>query len=189
LDIASLPDGMDVPGCYFYPAASALVHLRVRTAKVEWAIEAAGDPKRLRILTWVLLQREEDVERAKMTLAKARNQSHGADERQRIGKALELLDNPELLDDPDELLPLPWKIVWQVLTSDSPPEEALPIISRASPRWRETLERLAAPEWAAGARLSEEDARVAARARAILELADRERKTDTENSTAAPDGP
>jgi hypothetical protein len=70
-----------------------------------------------------------------------------------------------------------------------PPEEALPVIAGTSPRWRETLERLAAPERAPGERLSEEDARVAARAKAILGLADRERKTDTEDSAAAPDAP
>jgi hypothetical protein len=182
LDIASLPLGMKVAGDYFYPAASALVRLRVDVAKLERALTAAEDPKTLRMVTWVLLEREGDVEKAKRDLADARSKSHGTTEKQNISKALELLDNPS------DLLPLPWKVVWQVLTSDSPPEEALPIISRASPRWRETLE-LRARERPPGTQLSEEDARVAARARAILELADRGRKTDTENSTAAPDGP
>lgn len=97
LDMASLPDGMVVFGDYFYPAASALVHLRVDVAKVERALEAAEDAKRLRILTWVLLEREGDVEKAKRDLADARSKSHGADERQRISKALELLEAPSEL--------------------------------------------------------------------------------------------
>jgi hypothetical protein len=101
LDMASLPDGMVVFGDYFYPAARALVRLRVDVAKVERALEAAEDPKTLRILTWVLLEREGDVERAKMTLTNARSKSHGTTEKQNISKAL------EMLEDPSELLRVP----------------------------------------------------------------------------------
>ena len=101
LDLASLPDGIDVPGDYFYPAASALVRLRVDTAKVEKSLAAAENPKTLRILTWVLLEREKDVERAKTALANASSKSHDATEKQNINKAIELLENPS------DLLPPP----------------------------------------------------------------------------------
>lgn len=101
LDPSSLPLGMDVPGDYFYPAAKALVHLRVDVAKVEQALAAAENPKTLRILTWVLLERGKDIEKAKMALAEASGKSHGATEKRNISKAMELLNNPS------ELLPMP----------------------------------------------------------------------------------
>ncbi|MGI6494737.1 MAG: hypothetical protein ACOX5G_01375 [Kiritimatiellia bacterium] len=101
LDPSSLPLGMDVPGDYFYPAAKTLVRLRVDMAKVERALGATEDPKALRILTWVLLERGEDVEKAKMALADASGKSHGATEKRNISEALELLNNPS------ELLPMP----------------------------------------------------------------------------------
>ena len=101
LDVASLPDGMDVPGDYFYPAASALVHLRVDTAKVERALKAAENPKQLRLLTWVLLKRGRDIEKVKTALTNASSKSHGATEKQNINRAIELLNNPS------DLLPIP----------------------------------------------------------------------------------
>ncbi len=100
LDVASVY-GMDVSGGYFFPAASALVHLRVDVAKVTRAIAAAKDPKTLRLLAWVLLKREGDVEKAQRSLADARSKSRGADTKRQFSKAI------ELLDDPSELLPPP----------------------------------------------------------------------------------
>ena len=101
LDGSSLPLGINVSGDYFFPAARTLVHLRVDMAKVERALGAAEDPKTLRILTWVLLERGKDVERTKMALADASSKSHGATEKRNINNALELLNNPS------ELLPRP----------------------------------------------------------------------------------
>ena len=101
LDMASLPVGMDVFGDYFFPAARTLVHLRVDMAKVERALGAAEDPKTLRILTWVLLERGKDVERTKMALADASSKTQWADEKRNFNEALELLNNPS------ELLPRP----------------------------------------------------------------------------------
>lgn len=101
LDPSSLPLGMNVFGDYFYPAARVLVHLRVDNAKVERAIEAAENPKTLRILTWVLLERGKDIERVKKALADASGKSHGVTEKQNFNKALELLNNPS------KLLPMP----------------------------------------------------------------------------------
>lgn len=104
LDIASLPDGMDVSGEYFYPAARTLVRLRVDMTKVERAIGATEDPKTLRILTWVFLERGKEIEKAKMALADACVRSHGATEKRNINKALELLDKPSAL------LPIPMAV-------------------------------------------------------------------------------
>ncbi len=101
LDISSFPLGIDVSGDYFFPAARTLVHLRVDMAKVERALAAAEDPKTLRILTWVLLERGKDVERTKMALADASSKSHGATEKRNLSEALKLLNNPS------ELLPRP----------------------------------------------------------------------------------
>jgi hypothetical protein len=101
LDPSSLPVGMDMPGDFFYPAAKALVHLRVDMAKVERVLAATEDPKTLRILTWILLERGKDIEKAKMVLVDASRKSHGAAEKRNINKALELLSNSS------ELLPIP----------------------------------------------------------------------------------
>lgn len=101
LDIGSLPDGTTVLGDYFYPAAKALVHLRVDVAKVEQALAAAENPKTLRILTWVLLERGKDIEKAKMALAEASGNRHGATEKRNLNEALDLLNKPS------ELLPKP----------------------------------------------------------------------------------
>jgi hypothetical protein len=101
LDAASFPTGILVGASDFYPAAAALVRLRVDVAKVEEALRVAEDPKTLRLLTWVLLEREGDVEKAKMTLTYAISKTRWAAEKQRISKAL------ELLEDPSELLPPP----------------------------------------------------------------------------------
>lgn len=101
LDMGSLPDGATVFGDSFFPAAKTLVHLRVDMAKVKRALEATQDPKTLRILTWVLLERGKDIEKVKMALADASGKSHGATEKRSLNSALELLKNPS------ELLPMP----------------------------------------------------------------------------------
>jgi hypothetical protein len=93
--------GIVVLGDYFYPAAKALVHLRVDAAKVEQALTAAEDPKTLRILTWVLLERGKDIEKVKMALTNASSRSHGATEKRNLSEAVELLNNSS------ELLPVP----------------------------------------------------------------------------------
>lgn len=104
LDPTSLPVGINVLGDYFYPAARALVHLRADAAKVMDALVAAENAKKLRILTWILLQREgDDVEKMKTTLTDTSKKSHSATEKQNIDKALELLNKPS------DLLPLPSK--------------------------------------------------------------------------------
>lgn len=101
LDTSTMPLGMDVPGNYFFPAAKALVHLRVDVAKIEKAIAAAGNHNSLRILTWILLEREGDIEKAKMALSDASSKRHGTTEIQNINKALELLENTgDLLPEP-----------------------------------------------------------------------------------------
>lgn len=102
LDPTSLPVGKDVRGDYFYPAARTLVHLRADAAKVIDALVASENEKKLRILTWVLLQREgDDVEKLKTTLTDRSKKSHSATEKQNINKAVDLLNNPS------DLLPKP----------------------------------------------------------------------------------
>lgn len=104
LDVLSLPDGILVLGDYFYPAASALVHLRADAAKVEEALVATENLKTLRILTWVLLQREgDDIEKVKTTLTDTSNKSRSATEKQTVKKAIELLNKSS------DLLPIPSK--------------------------------------------------------------------------------
>lgn len=97
LDMMSLPDGIDVPGDYFYPAASALVHLRVDAAKIVTAIEAADNEKTLRILTWILFEREKGIDKAKWVLSDKRSKSHGGKEKTNIEDAIELLGKPSQL--------------------------------------------------------------------------------------------
>jgi hypothetical protein len=101
LDPRSLPLGMDVPGDYFYPAARTLVRLRVDMVKVEEMIGAAENPTQLRMLTWVLLERAGNMERATVALTNAGKKRHGTTEKQNIDKAMELLQHPS------DLLPLP----------------------------------------------------------------------------------
>lgn len=101
LDPSSLPLGMDVPGDFFYPAARALVRLRVDVTKVEQALASVESQTALRILTWVLLERWKDITMAKMALTKASGNRHGATEKRNLNEALDLLNNPS------ELLPRP----------------------------------------------------------------------------------
>jgi hypothetical protein len=101
LNPKSLPLGMDVPGDYFYPAASALVHLRTDIEKIEDAIEYAENRKQVRILTWVLMQRAGGIEKAKITLTGFQGQFHGEKGKQNIKNAI------EMLNDSSNLLPFP----------------------------------------------------------------------------------
>ena len=57
LDMASWPVGLTVSGDSFYPAARPLVELRVDIRKVIKAIRQADNEKRIRLLTWVLVER------------------------------------------------------------------------------------------------------------------------------------
>jgi hypothetical protein len=101
LDLDSLPVGINVPGDFFYPAAGALVRLRVDVEKVERSLATAENPKTRRLLAWIFLERTRDIGKARTALADARDKNRWADEKQNLGKALELLDNPS------DLLPAP----------------------------------------------------------------------------------
>ncbi len=93
LDRTSLPLGMIVFGDYFYPAASALVRLRVDTRVVLKAIEASKNEQQLRVLTWVLYKRVGDAGKAGAMLKNAEKTGSG-NEKQNLKKAIRLLERP-----------------------------------------------------------------------------------------------
>lgn len=92
------PPGMSVGASAFYPAASALVSLRVDPEKVIRAmvVQAEGD-RQIQLLTWVLAQRAGSADEAKAILeATGRNE--------KIHRAIAILDGVERVSD---LLPPP----------------------------------------------------------------------------------
>jgi len=93
LDRKTLPEGITVGGDFFYPAAGALVRMRIDTVKVVEAIKSSKTPKRLRILTWMLVQRTERIEEAKGLLQDAAKASSEA-AKQNLKQALEFLQRP-----------------------------------------------------------------------------------------------
>ena len=94
LDIHSVPVGKDLSGDFFFPAASALAYLRPNANKLESAINVADTPKKLRLLTWVLVQREGNIEKAKTVLSAVRAKNAGGVARQNLDAALMFLDSP-----------------------------------------------------------------------------------------------
>ena len=95
LDVSSLPEGIEVGGDYFYPAARALVKLRVEARKVTRAVAQADNERQIRLLTWVLYQRAGSIEEAKRILESDKDDPH-------VAMAIGMLDR-----DPDLLLRLP----------------------------------------------------------------------------------
>lgn len=95
LDGTSLPVGINVSGDDFFPAAGALVELRVDTKKVLDAIEACRNMRQLRLLTWVLLHRVGTADETKLVLENAMTRRT---KRQNFTRAIALLDsNQDLL--------------------------------------------------------------------------------------------
>lgn len=92
LDGTSLPAGIDVSGDYFFPAASALVRLRVDTRKVLKAIEVCKNDRELHLLTWVLLQRVGDADETKLVLENAMTKRTKS---QNFTKAIAILDRDQ----------------------------------------------------------------------------------------------
>lgn len=101
LDPKTFPAGMDVPGSAFFPAAQALVRLRVGTTDVLRALAAADCERTCRILTWILLERAGDGQRAKHLLEKYAEQRHGLSEKSNCAAGLGFLEFPS------EILPSP----------------------------------------------------------------------------------
>lgn len=102
IDSRSMPLGMTVSGNFFYPAAGALVRLRVDVEKVVQAIESAESEKSCRLLAWVLFKRVGDVERARNILFDASRKSYGVTERQNLRRASNWIDTPSELLPPRE---------------------------------------------------------------------------------------
>lgn len=94
LDGRSLPDGLDVSGDYFFPAAGALVHLRVDSKQVVDAmVVTAKTDRQLQLLTWVLFRRAGSADEARRIL-----HASGSDRNKNLRKALAVLGRaPDLL--------------------------------------------------------------------------------------------
>jgi len=105
LDLATYPQGVSSPGDYFFPAASALVRLRVDLNKVEERIRATENIITLRMLTWIVLKRTGSVENAVLRLSSAGKTSNSVAEKRKFERAA------ELLDDHTRLIPLPPRVV------------------------------------------------------------------------------
>jgi hypothetical protein len=94
LDTASLPVGQDIAGDYFYPAARALVRLRVDTRKVTDAIAGATNERQIQLLTWVLHERMQSADEARRILERRASNPN-------IANAIKMLDlAPDLLPPP-----------------------------------------------------------------------------------------
>lgn len=91
LDVSSLPLGIDVGGDFFYPAAGALVKLRVDARKVTKAIARADNDRQIQLLTWVLYQRAGTVEEAKRILESEKDDPHVATAIGMVGRGRDLL--------------------------------------------------------------------------------------------------
>lgn len=91
LDIRSVPPGAELRGEDLYPAAAALVELRVDTRKVSDAIKASTDSRELGPLTWVLLKRADGAAPAKAILTEAKKMSNSK-EAANLTAAIEILD-------------------------------------------------------------------------------------------------
>lgn len=101
LDPRSFPVGMDVPGYAFFPAAQALVRLRVNVADILRVLAAANGERTRRVLTWILLERAGGVRQAEQLLLDYAEQKHGITEKNNCIIALDLLESPS------EILPMP----------------------------------------------------------------------------------
>jgi hypothetical protein len=94
IDIRSLPVGLNVSGDFFFPAAGALVQLRVDTKKiVDAMLVTAKTDRQLQLMAWVLFQRAGSADEAKRIL-----RARGGDRIEEFRKALAFLDRaPDLL--------------------------------------------------------------------------------------------
>lgn len=100
LDATSIPLGISLLGDDFFPAAKALVRLRVDTKKLVEHIKNSKTREKMRVLTWVLLQRAGCTEDARILLDAAARTSLAAE-------AVNLWSATELLKRPSDILPPP----------------------------------------------------------------------------------
>jgi hypothetical protein len=129
LDVRSLPVGMDVSGDYFYPAASALVRLRVDAKKVADQIKVSQNRLQLHLLTWLLFQRTGTVNDAVIILENVRRNASAAEKDN-------LLEAVQLLDRDSGALPLP---VDDEKAAKSPPAKTRSPAERGAERAKRDL--------------------------------------------------
>lgn len=100
IDPRSVPDGMCLSGSAFYPAADALVGMRVDYDKVIHAISAASSKEQQLVLAWILVERIGDLVTAQIILSQAGKRFHGVSERKNIQAAIKILESStDLLGD------------------------------------------------------------------------------------------
>jgi hypothetical protein len=101
IDTRTIPEGTDIGGSAFYPAAAALVTLRFDPRKAMVGLLGAEEtPRRIQLLTWILEQRVGAAEGKRMLNAEMGILSTDK-QRANFSKALQLLEKPE------DLLTLP----------------------------------------------------------------------------------
>jgi hypothetical protein len=98
LDADSLPVGVDFAAYDYFPAAAALLELRVDTHEIVRTIKTSQSEGQLRLLTWLLLRRAAAPDRAKAVLEDALRTSNGQEMR-RLQMSKELLPRGERLVD------------------------------------------------------------------------------------------
>lgn len=105
LDVSTIPLGVNISGQGFYPAASALIDLRVDAAEVGREISQCDmdSPRRIQLLTWVLAERAGGIEEAKAVLIK--NGAGKDPKRDPLAKALALVS---ATNNTLDLLPSPY---------------------------------------------------------------------------------
>lgn len=104
VDPWSVPDGMCLSGSAFYPAADALVGLRVDCSKVIRSISATSSKKRQFVLAWLLVERAGDCVTAQTKLSSAVKKFHGVSERKNIQATIKILESSSnLLGDAMEM--------------------------------------------------------------------------------------
>lgn len=88
-----VPDGMCLSGSAFFPAADALVSLRVDCNKVIRSISATSSKKRQLVLAWLLVERVGDCVTAQTMLSSAGKKFYGVSERKNIQATIKILES------------------------------------------------------------------------------------------------
>lgn len=93
LDANTFPVGVCMSEAYVFPAADALVNLRVDCDKVIRSISATSSKRRQFVLAWLLIQRVGDCVTAQTMLSSAGKKFHGVSERKNIQATIKILES------------------------------------------------------------------------------------------------
>jgi hypothetical protein len=100
IDVQTIPMGQYLLGKDLFPAVAALIELRVDRRRVLTALGRTTQPRRLRLLLFVLNQRAGSAEWTRSLLREAAEA--GQISEQRLAEAMELLENPSDLLPPSD---------------------------------------------------------------------------------------